>query len=81
MDFLKARTFEKNQGKTDVYNKLSTREIEVLNLICSGKRNNEMALELNIHPKTISTYKSRMMKKLKVTNLIALIDIVRIKSS
>lgn len=74
-------TFEKNQGKTDLYNKLSTREIEVLNLICSGKKNNEMALELNIHPKTISTYKSRMMKKLKVTNLIALIDIVRIKSS
>ena len=74
-------TFEKNQEKTDLYNKLSTREIEVLNLICSGKKNNEMALELNIHPKTISTYKSRMMKKLKVTNLIALIDIVRIKSS
>lgn len=74
-------TFEKNQEKTDLYNKLSTREIEVLNLICSGKKNNEMALELNIHPKTISTYKCRMMKKLKVTNLIALIDIVRIKSS
>ena len=62
-------TFEKNQGKTDVYNKLSTREIEVLNLICSGKKNNEMALELNIHPKTISTYKSRKMKKLKVKPL------------
>ena len=72
-------TFEKNQEKTDLYNKLSTREIEVLNLICSGKKNSEMAIELSIHPKTISTYKARLMKKLNVTNLIELIDLGRQK--
>ena len=72
-------TFEKNQEKTDLYNKLSTREIEVLNLICNGKKNSEMAIELSIHPKTISTYKARLMKKLNVTNLIELIDLGRQK--
>ena len=38
-----------------------------------------MAIELSIHPKTISTYKARLMKKLNVTNLIELIDLGRQK--
>ena len=73
-------TFEKNKEQTNLYNRLSTREIEVLNLICSGKKNTEMAVELNINPKTISTYKSRLMKKLQVDNIIALIDLGRQKN-
>jgi DNA-binding NarL/FixJ family response regulator len=73
-------TFEKNKEQTNLYNRLSTREIEVLNLICSGKKNNEMAVELSINPKTISTYKSRLMKKLQVDNIIALIDLGRQKN-
>jgi DNA-binding NarL/FixJ family response regulator len=73
-------TFEKNQEQTNLYNKLSTREIEVLNLICSGKKNSEMAIELNINAKTVSTYKSRLMKKLQVDNIIALIDLGRQKN-
>ena len=72
-------TFEKNKEQTNLYNKLSTREIEVLNLICSGKKNNEMAVELNINQKTVSTYKTRLMKKLQVNNIIALIDLGRQK--
>ena len=73
-------TFEKNQEQTNLYNKLSTREIEVLNLNCSGKKNSEMAIELNINAKTVSTYKSRLMKKLQVDNIIALIDLGRQKN-
>jgi DNA-binding NarL/FixJ family response regulator len=73
-------TFEKNKEQTNLYNKLSTREIEVLNLICSGKKNNEMAVELNINQKTVSTYKTRLMKKLQVNNIIALIDLGRQKN-
>ena len=73
-------TFDKNKGETDLYHKLSTREIEVLKLICNGKKNNQIAEELNINPKTVSTYKSRLMKKLNVTNLISLIDLGRLKN-
>jgi DNA-binding NarL/FixJ family response regulator len=73
-------TFDKNKEETDIYQKLSTREIEVLKLICNGKKNNEIAEELNINPKTVSTYKSRLMTKLNVTNLISLIDLGRLKN-
>ena len=73
-------TFDKNKEDTDLYHKLSTREIEVLKLICTGKKNNEIAEELNINQKTVSTYKSRLMSKLNVTNLISLIDLGRLKN-
>ena len=58
----------------NLYKKLSTREVEVLKLISSGKRNNEIASQLNINEKTVSTYKIRLMKKLNVSNLVELID-------
>jgi len=68
-------TFEKNsQGTMNLYKKLSTREVEVLKLISSGKRNNEIAYQLDINEKTVSTYKFRLMKKLNVSNLVELID-------
>ena len=73
-------TFDKNKGEADLYHKLSTREIEVLKLICNGKKNNQIAEELNINPKTVSTYNSRLMTKLNVTNLISLIDLGRLKN-
>jgi DNA-binding NarL/FixJ family response regulator len=72
-------TLEKNQDKTDVLSRLSTREFEVLGLICNGNKNSEIAKELNINPKTVSTYKSRLMHKLEVKNIIGLIDFGRQK--
>ena len=72
--------FDKNQNDTDLYHKLSMREIEVLKLICNGKKNREIADEHDINPKTVSTYKSRLMTKLNVTNLISLIDLGRQKN-
>lgn len=56
------------------YKKLSTREAEVLKLLCVGKKNKEVAKELDVNEKTISTYKARLMRKLKVTNLVDLIN-------
>lgn len=73
-------TFDENQTESDWYHKLSMREIEVLKLLCNGKKNNEIAEELDINPKTVSTYKSRLMNKLNVTNLISLIDLERQKN-
>ena len=68
-------TFEKNNlGTMNLYKKLSTREVEVLKLISSGKRNIDIADQLNINEKTVSTYKLRLMKKLNVSNLVELID-------
>lgn len=56
------------------YKRLSTREVEVLKLLSSGKRNKEIAEELNINEKTVSTYRARLMKKLNVTNLVDLVN-------
>ncbi|AZQ42705.1 LuxR C-terminal-related transcriptional regulator [Nonlabens ponticola] len=52
---------------------LSTREIEVLNLLSRGKRNKEIAQSLAINEKTVSTYKTRLLKKLNVDNIAELI--------
>lgn len=59
------------------YKKLSAREIEVLNLLSNGKRNKEIASVLEINEKTVSTYKTRLLKKLKATSLVELINQAR----
>lgn len=62
----------------DRYRKLSAREIEVLNLLSNGKRNKDIASLLEINEKTVSTYKTRLLKKLKVTSLAELLNQARI---
>jgi DNA-binding NarL/FixJ family response regulator len=56
------------------YKRLSAREIEVLNLLSNGKRNKDIATLLEINEKTVSTYKTRLLKKLKVSSLAELIN-------
>ncbi|MDG1728481.1 MAG: response regulator transcription factor [Algibacter sp.] len=56
------------------YKKLSTRESEVLKLLTIGRKNKEISKELDINEKTVSTYKARLMRKLKVTNLVDLVN-------
>ncbi|HZW62510.1 MAG TPA: response regulator transcription factor [Flavobacteriaceae bacterium] len=63
------------------YKKLSTREVEVLKLLSIGKKNKEVAEELNINEKTVSTYKARLMKKLNVNNLVDLINQAKLLES
>jgi len=63
-----------NKGSGNFYKKLSTREAEVLKLLTIGRKNKEISQELDINEKTVSTYKARLMRKLKVTNLIDLVN-------
>lgn len=55
------------------FSKLSMREVEVLKMLSGGKRNKEIAFELGVKDRTISTYRTRIKKKLKVRNLAELI--------
>ena len=64
-----------------VYKRLSMREVEVLKLLSIGKKNKEVADELDINEKTVSTYKARLMKKLNVTNLVDLINQAKLLES
>lgn len=65
---------EGTQKPRRFFRKLSSREVEVLKLLSSGKRNKHVAEELNLNEKTVSTYKARLMKKLNVDNMVDLLQ-------
>jgi DNA-binding NarL/FixJ family response regulator len=70
----KGISFDDSRKATSrLYKRLSTREVEVLKLLSTGKKNKEIAIELEINEKTVSTYKARLYRKLNVTNLVDLI--------
>ncbi|RBB32235.1 DNA-binding response regulator [Burkholderia reimsis] len=47
---------------------LSSRELQVLKRLVTGKTVNEIAAEFSLSAKTISTHKARLMQKLSITN-------------
>lgn len=47
---------------------LSKREFEILALIASGQSYKEIATKLNLSPKTVSTYRTRILEKLNLSN-------------
>lgn len=67
-----------SNGLVSKFKRLSTREAEVLNMLATGKRNKEIAEALDLNEKTVSTYKTRLLKKLKVDNLADLIHQTRL---
>lgn len=52
---------------------LTEREREVLRLLAEGRRNKEVAVALGISPKTVETYRARIMHKLRIDNLAGLV--------
>ncbi len=60
------------------YKKLSSRETEVLNMLSAGKRNKDIAETLSINEKTVSTYKTRLLRKLDAGSLAELIQQARL---
>ncbi|HUE10314.1 MAG TPA: response regulator transcription factor [Steroidobacteraceae bacterium] len=53
--------------------RLSRREREVLHRTVEGYSSTQIALQLSLSPKTVDTYRSRLMQKLGVSNRSALI--------
>ena len=49
------------------HEQLSDREYQVMMRIASGKSVKEIAGEMNISPKTVGTYRSRLAQKMKLT--------------
>ena len=56
-----------------VFQSLSAREMDVLILLAAGKSFTQMATELSLSPKTISTYRARLLVKLKLNSTSELI--------
>lgn len=53
--------------------KLSAREREILQLVAEGKSSADIAQMLFISPKTVETYRSRLMQKLGINDLPSLV--------
>ncbi|HIC8861635.1 response regulator [Aeromonas hydrophila] len=63
--------------RTDLLSALSDREMSVLLLICQGHTNKQIAENMLLSEKTVSTYKTRLMQKLNVTNMVDLISLAK----
>lgn len=72
---LKEKVGKKNINPRDV---LSKRELQIAELLINGNGNLEISNMLNIHMSTVSTYKARVFEKLKINNLVELINIYKI---
>jgi DNA-binding NarL/FixJ family response regulator len=57
----------------DPLSDLSVRERQVLQLIAEGDSNLEMAKKLLLSPKTVETYRSRLMTKLGLKDVTAVV--------
>lgn len=57
---------EKNE--TAMTSALSKRELEVLSMIAESKSYKEIASELGVSPKTVSTYRTRILEKLNLSS-------------
>lgn len=52
---------------------LSDRELEVFHLLVKGRSGNEIAEQLSLSCKTVSTYKIKLMKKMNLSNVADLV--------
>lgn len=64
--------FHPNGDGDGRHHKLSPRETEVLTMILSGRRLKEIAASLDISVKTVTTHRSRLLRKLGVEDNLGL---------
>ena len=69
-DFFEKSTHKQNQN---VYQELTSREIDVLKLICEGYNSKEIADELFISINTVETHRKKIIQKFNVKNSIGII--------
>lgn len=65
--------YVRQQGADQPLDRLSPREREVLKLVVEGHTSNEIAGVLGLSPKSVDTYRSRLMLKLGVDDLPSLV--------
>ena len=61
------------EGRVSPLESLSAREREVLQLVVEGHSSTEIGIAINLSPKTVDSYRSRLMKKLGVKDVPALV--------
>ncbi|EJL6306980.1 response regulator transcription factor [Vibrio cholerae] len=65
------------QDTSTLFEQLSERELVVFRKLARGQTNGEIAADLSLSPKTISTYKMRLFEKLNIKTLIELYEMAK----
>lgn len=65
------------ESETERLALLSNREMEVLRRLSAGQSNKLIGEQMNLSAKTISTYRGRIMEKLKVESLVEMVDLAK----
>ncbi|MDO7909292.1 response regulator [Pseudomonas monteilii] len=68
---------ENESRDLELFKLVNDRELMVLQLFAQGRSNKEIASGMFLSNKTVSTYKKRLMQKLRVNSLVELIDIAK----
>jgi DNA-binding NarL/FixJ family response regulator len=72
---------DKKQTAQNPLHMLSDRELEVMQLLITGAPIASIAKSLNLQISTVSTYKTRVFEKLQVTNVVELVEKVKLYSN
>lgn len=70
-------TLQENSEDLELFRLINDRELMVLQLFAQGRSNKDIARGMFLSNKTVSTYKKRLMQKLRVETLVELIDIAK----
>jgi DNA-binding NarL/FixJ family response regulator len=70
---LVAGAVEGDEAKDDRLARLSAREREVLQLLAEGRTGTEIAQRLSLSPKTVETYRARLVEKLGIRDVAGLV--------
>ena len=65
------------QSDTQLLDNITRRELKVLHGLAQGKSNKQIADDMLLSNKTVSTYKTRLMQKLNASTLLELIDFAK----
>ncbi|WP_049622619.1 response regulator [Frateuria defendens] len=65
-------------GTSSPFDMLSSRELEVAMMLVRGKPLTTIGEQLSLSPKTVSTYKQRLMEKLQVEHVIGLAHLMNV---
>ena len=68
---------ESSRSELGLFRQVNDRELMVLQLFAQGRSNKEIASGMFLSNKTVSTYKKRLMQKLRVSTLVDLIDVAK----
>lgn len=61
----------------ELFRQVNDRELMVLQLFAQGRSNKEIATGMFLSSKTVSTYKKRLMHKLRASTLVELIEVAK----